>query len=146
MEAKELAASKNRNTKIMNAQELRLGNWVSISPMYHKEDVRDIDLKMINAIQNGFEVISADNLSRASDNSLLGIEKITGKKIKNYKVDLTDKNATENIFIENPSIIGIIHFAAYKAVGESVDKPLDYYDNNLFSPEKKENQRKIKYS
>lgn len=56
MEAKELAASKNRNTKIMNAQELRLGNWVSISPMYHKEDVRDIDLKMINAIQNGFEV------------------------------------------------------------------------------------------
>jgi UDP-glucose 4-epimerase len=88
---------------------------------------------IVDLIEHGFEVISADNLSRASDNSLLGIERITGKKIKNYKVDLTDKAATENIFIENPTIIGIIHFAAFKAVGESVEKPLDYYDNNLFS-------------
>ena len=88
---------------------------------------------IVDLIEHGFDVISADNLSRASDNSLLGIEKITGKKIKNYQVDLTDKKATEAIFIENPSIIGIIHFAAYKAVGESVEKPLDYYENNLFS-------------
>ena len=71
--------------------------------------------------------------SRASDQSIVGIEKITGKKIKNYKVDLTDKVATENIFIENPGITGIIHFAAYKAVGESVELPLEYYENNLFS-------------
>ena len=88
---------------------------------------------IVDLIEHGFDVISADNLSRASDNSLLGIEKITGKKIKNYQVDLTDKKATETIFIENPSIIGIIHFAAYKAVGESVEKPLEYYENNLFS-------------
>jgi UDP-glucose 4-epimerase len=88
---------------------------------------------IVDLIEHGFNVISADNLSRASDKSLLGIEQITGKKIKNYKVDLTDKQATENIFIENPNIIGIIHFAAFKAVGESVEKPLDYYDNNLFS-------------
>ena len=88
---------------------------------------------IVDLIEHGFNVISADNLSRASDKSLLGIEQITGKKIKNYKVDLTDKQATENIFIENPGIVGIIHFAAYKAVGESVEKPLDYYDNNLFS-------------
>lgn len=88
---------------------------------------------IVDLIEHGFEVISVDNLSRASDNSLLGIEKITGKKIKNYTVDLTDKKATESIFIENPTITGIIHFAAYKAVGESVEKPLDYYDNNLFS-------------
>lgn len=88
---------------------------------------------IVDLIEHGFDVISADNLSRASDNSLLGIEKITGKKIKNYQVDLTDKKATEAIFIENPSIIGIIHFAAYKAVGESVEKPLEYYENNLFS-------------
>ena len=88
---------------------------------------------IVDLIEHGFEVISIDNLSRASDNSLLGIEKITGKKIKNYTVDLTDKKATESIFIENPTITGIIHFAAYKAVGESVEKPLDYYDNNLFS-------------
>ena len=88
---------------------------------------------IVDLIENGFNVISVDNLSRASDQSLVGIEKITGKKIKNYTVDLTDKIATENIFIENPGITGIIHFAAYKAVGESVELPLDYYENNLFS-------------
>ncbi len=88
---------------------------------------------IVDLIEHGFNVISADNLSRATDKSLDGIEKITGKRIKNYNVNLTDKAATEQIFIENPSIIGIIHFAAYKAVGESVEKPLDYYENNLFS-------------
>ena len=88
---------------------------------------------IVDLIENGFNVISVDNLSRASDQSLVGIEKITGKKIKNYTIDLTDKVATENIFIENPGITGIIHFAAYKAVGESVELPLDYYQNNLFS-------------
>jgi len=88
---------------------------------------------IVDLIENGFNVISVDNLSRASDNSLLGIEKITGKKIKNYRINLTDKEATELIFKENPGITGIIHFAAYKAVGESVEKPLDYYENNLFS-------------
>jgi UDP-glucose 4-epimerase len=88
---------------------------------------------IVDLIEHGFNVISVDNLSRATDTSLHGIEKITGKKIKNYQVDLTNKTATESIFLENPSIMGIIHFAAYKAVGESVEKPLDYYDNNLFS-------------
>lgn len=88
---------------------------------------------IVDLIENGYNVISIDDLSRASDKSLLGIEKITGKKIKNYKVDLTDKAATEIVFKENPSIIGVIHFAAYKAVGESVEKPLDYYENNLYS-------------
>lgn len=88
---------------------------------------------IVDLIENGFNVISVDNLSRASDQSLVGIEKITGKKIKNYTVDLTDKVDTENIFIENPGITGIIHFAAYKAVGESVELPLDYYENNLCS-------------
>jgi len=88
---------------------------------------------IVDLIENGFNVISVDNLSRASDQSLVGIEKITGKKIKNYTVDLTDKVATENIFKENSGITGIIHFAAYKAVGESVELPLDYYENNLCS-------------
>ena len=86
---------------------------------------------IVDLVENGFNVISIDNLSRASDNSLLGIEKITGKKIKNYTVNLTDKAATEAVFIANPDIVGIIHFAAYKAVGESVEKPLTYYDNNV---------------
>ena len=88
---------------------------------------------LVDLMENGFDVISADNLSRASESSLLGVEKITGKKIKNYSFDLTKKNETELIFKENPNITGIIHFAAYKAVGESVEKPLDYYDNNIGS-------------
>jgi UDP-glucose 4-epimerase len=64
---------------------------------------------------------------------LAGIEKITGKKIKNYNIDLTNGQAAESIFIENPDITGVIHFAAYKAVGESVEMPLAYYENNIFS-------------
>lgn len=86
---------------------------------------------IVDLLENGYEVISIDNLSRSSANTLAGIEKITGKKVKNYFVDLTDKKATEDVFIANPNITGIIHFAAYKAVGESVAAPLSYYDNNL---------------
>ena len=88
---------------------------------------------IVDLIENGFEVISADNLSRSSANSLKGIEKITGKKIKNYEIDLTDKKAAEQIFIQHKNITGIIHFAAYKAVGESVEMPLEYYQNNISS-------------
>jgi UDP-glucose 4-epimerase len=88
---------------------------------------------LVDLIENGFHVISADNLSRASESSLLGVEKITGKKVKNYAIDLTNKKETEIIFNENPNITGIIHFAAYKAVGESVEQPLEYYDNNIGS-------------
>jgi UDP-glucose 4-epimerase len=64
---------------------------------------------------------------------LAGIEKITGKKVKNYNIDLTNAQAAESIFTENPNITGVIHFAAYKAVGESVEMPLAYYENNIFS-------------
>jgi len=88
---------------------------------------------IVDLIENGFEVISADNLSRSSVDSLKGIEKITGKKIKNYEIDLTDKKAAEQIFTQHKNITGIIHFAAYKAVGESVEMPLDYYQNNISS-------------
>ena len=88
---------------------------------------------IVDLIENGFEVISVDDNSRSSIKSLDGIEKITGKKIKNYTVDLKGFEATRNIFEENKDITGIIHFAAYKAVGESVDKPLFYYENNMFS-------------
>lgn len=88
---------------------------------------------IVDLIENGFEIISVDNNSRSSVRLLEGIEKITGKKIKNYKVDLCDFNDTNAIFEENDDIAGIIHFAAYKAVGESVEKPLLYFENNLFS-------------
>jgi len=65
--------------------------------------------------------------------SWMRFEKITGKIVKNYKVDLCIYDDTFAIFQENPDIIGIIHFAAYKSVGESVKKPLLYFENNLNS-------------
>lgn len=88
---------------------------------------------IVDLIQNGFEVISADNLSRGSLRYLEGVERITGKRVKNYNVDLKKMDQTEAIFFDNPDIVGIIHFAAYKSVGESVEEPLMYYENNLRS-------------
>jgi UDP-glucose 4-epimerase len=88
---------------------------------------------IVDLVQNGFEVVCADNNSRSNEDILKGVEKITGKKIKNYKVDLCIYDDTYAIFQENPDIKGIIHFAAYKAVGESVEKPLLYFENNLNS-------------
>jgi UDP-glucose 4-epimerase len=88
---------------------------------------------IVDLIENGFEVISADNNSRSNENILDAVEKITGKIVKNYKVDLCIYDDTVAIFQENPDIVGIIHFAAYKSVGESVKKPLLYFENNLNS-------------
>ena len=80
-----------------------------------------------------YEVISVDNYINSSQDTLDRIEAITGKRVKNYEVDLADAAATETIFEENPDIEGVIHFAALKAVGESVAKPLYYYRNNFNS-------------
>lgn len=88
---------------------------------------------IVDLIQNGFDVVSADNNSRSNENILEAVKKITGKTVKNYKVDLCIYDDTYAIFQENPEISGIIHFAAYKAVGESVEKPLLYFENNLNS-------------
>src|SRR5215210_6651587 len=88
---------------------------------------------LVDLIENGYEVISVDNNSRSSGSVLKGIEKITGKSVKNYKVDLCNFDDTAAIFQENEDIKGVIHFAAYKAVGESVQKPLMYFENNLVS-------------
>ena len=88
---------------------------------------------IVDLIENGYEVISVDNNSRSQPFILERVEKITGKKIKNYKVDLCSFDDTHAIFMENPDITGIIHFAAYKAVGASVEMPLVYYENNLNS-------------
>ncbi|MBK8521857.1 MAG: UDP-glucose 4-epimerase GalE [Ferruginibacter sp.] len=88
---------------------------------------------IVDLIENGFDVISADNNSRSNESVLDAVEKITGKAVKNYKVDLCIYDDTVAIFQENPDINGIIHFAAYKAVGESVEKPLLYFENNLNS-------------
>ncbi len=83
-------------------------------------------------LEAGYDVIVADNLSNSSIEVVDKIKKISGKDIKFYKVDVTYEQATEKIFQEN-EIEGIIHFAGLKAVGESVEKPLEYYYNNLLS-------------
>jgi UDP-glucose 4-epimerase len=88
---------------------------------------------IVDLVENGFEVISVDNNCRSSPRILEGVERITGKKIKNYKVDLCNFDDTFAIFQENEDITGIIHFAAFKAVGESVEQPLMYFENNLTS-------------
>ena len=88
---------------------------------------------IVDLAQNGYEVISIDNNSKSDPAILEGVEKILGKKIKNYVTDLCDLAATHAIFEENKGITGIIHFAAYKAVGESVHKPLMYFENNIGS-------------
>jgi UDP-glucose 4-epimerase len=88
---------------------------------------------IVDLLQNGFEVISIDNNSRSNASILAAAEKITGKKIKNYTIDLCNLAETQAVFQENNDIAGIIHFAAYKAVGESCEEPLLYYNNNIAS-------------
>ncbi|UYW00682.1 UDP-glucose 4-epimerase GalE [Flavobacterium agricola] len=85
-------------------------------------------------LQNkGFDVVVIDNLSNASIHVLDGITAITGKKPEFYNIDLRDKDLVFDFFNQNPDIEGVIHFAASKAVGESVKNPLLYYENNLNS-------------
>jgi UDP-glucose 4-epimerase len=99
----------------------------------------------------GHEVIIVDNLYNSKEEVLGKLEKITGKKFKLYKYDLVDKAKVEEIFSEN-EIDAVIHFAGYKAVGESVKKPLMYYSNNLITTinllevMKKHNVKKIVFS
>jgi len=88
---------------------------------------------LVDLIENGYDVISVDNNSRSHASMLERVEKITGQTIKNYKVDLCNFDDTFAIFQENTDIRGVIHFAAYKAVGESVEQPLMYFENNLYS-------------
>ncbi|RYD56615.1 MAG: UDP-glucose 4-epimerase GalE [Sphingobacteriales bacterium] len=88
---------------------------------------------IVDLIENGYDVISVDDLSRGSMRMMNGVEKVAGRSVKNYKVNLCDPEDTEAIFIENPDIEGIIHFAAYKSVPESVAEPLKYFRNNINS-------------
>lgn len=86
-------------------------------------------IEMLNA---GHEVVVIDNLDNSNRLALTRVEEITGKSIKFYENDVRDMSALEKIFSEN-EIDAVIHFAGLKAVGESVEKPLEYYDNNLIS-------------
>lgn len=86
---------------------------------------------VVELIEAGNEPIIVDNLSNSNINVLDGIKGITGKTVPFYQVDVTDIDALKKVFSENKGINGIIHFAASKAVGESVKEPLKYYGNNL---------------
>ena len=85
-------------------------------------------VELLNA---GFRVIVADNLVNASAKALERVSEITGKQVKFYEIDVCNDAACDNLFAQNPDIEAVIHFAALKAVGESVAKPLAYYSNNL---------------
>lgn len=88
---------------------------------------------LVALIESGYQVVSIDNLSNSFEETLLGVERITGALVKNYLVDLCDLNATRKVFDLEKDIIGVIHFAAKKYVNESVEQPLMYYHNNLES-------------
>ncbi|MRG47748.1 UDP-glucose 4-epimerase GalE [Chitinophaga sp. SYP-B3965] len=88
---------------------------------------------IVDLINNGFDVVSVDSNIRSTPQLLDGVEKITGKKVRNYKVDLCNLEDTNAVFHENRDIVGVIHFAALKSVGESVNDPLFYFQNNLTS-------------
>ena len=79
----------------------------------------------------GYDVVVADNLSNSSKKSLQRVEKITGKPVTFYEVDILDRQGLEEMFEKEPEIDCCIHFAGLKAVGESVQKPWEYYYNNI---------------
>ena len=84
----------------------------------------------VELLEGGYDVVVVDNLSNSCQESLNRVEKITGKAIKFYEADIADKEKMNQIFDEN-DIFAVIHFAGLKAVGESVQKPLEYYTNNI---------------
>ena len=87
----------------------------------------------VELMEAGYEVLIIDDLSNSRIEVLEGIEKITGHRPMFEKFDLCDKGKVQDCFKNHPGIAAIIHFAAHKAVPESVDKPLMYYENNLLS-------------
>lgn len=87
----------------------------------------------VSLIESGYQVILADNLSNSDIRVLAGIEKITGVKPEFEKTDFTQKKQVSELFEKHAGIEAVIHFAAFKAVGESVAFPLKYYHNNLLS-------------
>jgi len=81
----------------------------------------------------GYEVVIVDNFSNSNPKILTQLEKITGKKFELFELDLCDEAKVQEFVKNNPDITGVIHFAAFKAVGESVQQPLKYYRNNFYS-------------
>lgn len=84
----------------------------------------------VELLKDGYEVVILDNLYNSSQTALVRVEQISGKKLSFYEGDLLDKAFVETVF-EKEKIDAVIHFAGLKAVGESVQKPLEYYHNNI---------------
>ena len=87
----------------------------------------------VELINLGFDPVIVDNLSNSSYRNIKGIEQITKKSIKFYNVDCTNKNDLKNVFENEKDVVGVIHFAAYKSVEESVSFPEKYFQNNVGS-------------
>ena len=87
----------------------------------------------IELMKAGYEILVADNLYNSCEEALHRVEQIAGKPVPFINIDLCDQPAVDRLFADHPEIDAVIHFAAYKAVGESVQKPLEYYSNNLIS-------------
>ena len=87
-------------------------------------------IELMNA---GYEILVADNLYNSCEEALRRVEQIAGRSVPFVNIDLCDAAAVDEMFRMHPGIEAVIHFAAYKAVGESVAKPLEYYSNNLIS-------------
>ena len=86
---------------------------------------------LVELLNNGYEVVVMDNFSNSSPKAIAAVEEMTGKKIRFYKADISSKEDLEKIFCENPDIREVINFASLKAVGESCEKPWEYYNNNI---------------
>ena len=84
----------------------------------------------VELLERGYDVVVVDNLSNSSEVAIERVKQITGKDVTFYKGDVRDRDLLEKIFTEH-KIDWVIHFAGLKAVGESCEKPLEYYDNNL---------------
>ncbi len=84
----------------------------------------------VQLLNTGYEIVVVDNLVNSKEESLRRVQEITGKKLTFHKVDLLDRSSLEKVFESHP-IEAVIHFAGLKAMGESVNIPLDYYHNNL---------------
>lgn len=107
---------------------------------------------VVELLNRGEKIIIVDNFSNSKPEMLDKIRKITNKDFKFYEVDLLDRENLDKVFAENPDIESVIHFAGLKAVGESVEKPIEYYHNNitgtliLLDVMKKYNCKKIVFS
>lgn len=84
----------------------------------------------VELLNEGHEVVAVDNFSNSKQEALKRVQEITGRKLKFYGIDISDRKGLEKVFLQN-KIDAVIHFAGLKAIGESVDEPLRYYQNNI---------------